>query len=471
MLALSLITKEQLDEIHEQSLHLLENTGVSFNHPTALQLLKEHGAKIDGRTARIPETLVTRCLDTCPSSFLLEARNPEKSVQIGQRDDFVVLPNLGPVFIQEHGGVKRRGTMDDFIKITKLSNLSAIVDVVGSCPIDACDADVNTKFLHMIKQSFRHSDKPVMCCTGTPEINDQQLQLMEVGFQQPGILEEKVITGTSLSPLSPLAYSDDASHAIIAFSRAKQMIIIAGAPMSGISAPVSISGTSLMINTEFLAGMVLAQCAGPGTPVIYATTASAGNLRNATYVSGIPETSLLNVFAAQMGRYYRVPTRSVGTATDAKVLDMQAGAEAMQNLQLASLAGIDAIYETLGTLDSLMSVSYEKFMIDLELLSRAKILRAGVSESKEQFYREEIENIGIGGNYLSTPSTFRACRQRWSPSVSTWWPFDKWADEGSLDVHQKAAASFREALESAPESVLDASTDKELSNFIEKAGG
>lgn len=469
MLSLNLITPQQQDRIHEKSLELLEKTGITFNYQPALDLLAKHGARIEGRTAFLPADLVTRCLQSCPSSFVLNARDKSRDVTFGGREGFIVLPNLGPVFIQEADGKRRRGVMNDYINLTRLSQASGLVDVVGSCPIDADDVESDTKFLHMLYQSFKHSDKPVMCCTAPPEVMDRQLKLMEIGFQNESIFKEKVVTGTSLSPLSPLAYSDDACHALMAFGMRGQMVIIAGAPMSGISAPVSVSGTSLLINIEFLAGMVLAQCAGPGTPVVYATTASAGNLRNAAYVSGIPETTLLNTFAAQMGHYYKVPTRSVGTATDAKVIDMQAGAEAMQNLLMAGLAGIDAIYETLGTLDSLMSVSYEKFMIDLELLSRVKELLKGVNDTEDQLFADVIEDIGIGGTYLATPSTFEACRDRWSPSASTWWPYDKWVEGGSPRVEEAAAEKCREILAAEPQSFLEEKAEKEMLSFLDMA--
>jgi trimethylamine--corrinoid protein Co-methyltransferase len=469
MLQTSLISPKSQEMIHEKSLHILENTGFAFHYEPALQLLKKHGAKIDGQTAYIPADLVQKCLATCPSSFHFEARDSSKSVVFGRKDDFLVLPNLGPVFIQDGEGRKRHGTMADYINITKLSHASAVVDVVGSCPIDTVDADSKTKFLQMIYHSCRHSDKPVMCCVGTPKVTDQQLELLEIAFGQPGIIKNKTITGISLSPLSPLAYSEDAAHGIMACATHRQMIIIAGAPMSGISAPESIAGTSLIINIEFLAGMVLAQCVGPGTPLVYATTASASNLRNASYVTSIPETTLLNCFAAQMGQYYNVPTRSVGTATDAKTMDMQAGYEAMQTLLMTCLSGVDAIYETLGTLDALMTVSYEKFMIDQELISRVRSIIKGVDVSLEQLYCQEIEEVGIGGNFLTNLSTVKACRQRWAPTVSDWWPHEKWVEDGSQDLIEKASGQYQEILKQTPESIMDPAIDREMLDYIEKS--
>lgn len=190
-----------------------------------------HGAKIDCQIAYIPADLVRECLGICPANFTLEARDSSKSVVFGRKDDFLVLPNLGPVFIQDSEGRKRHGTMADYINIAKLSHASLVVDVVGSCPIDTVDADSKIKYLQMIYQSCRHSDKPVMCCTAKPKVTDQQIRLLEIAFGQPGIMKNNIITGTSLSPLSPLAYSYDAAHALMAYAAHKQMIIIAGAPI------------------------------------------------------------------------------------------------------------------------------------------------------------------------------------------------------------------------------------------------
>ncbi|MCG8633660.1 MAG: trimethylamine methyltransferase family protein [Desulfobacterales bacterium] len=468
MLNLRLGSGKIQEILHEKSLDILKNTGVVFNYPPALDLLKSRGAKIDGKTAFFPESLVLECLKTCPSQFTLSGVNGKNNAVFGKKDDFLVLPNLGPVFIQELDGTRRPGEMEDYINITRLSQNSPLVDVVGSCPIDVANADPETKFLQMIHQSARYSDKPIMCSTSTPVSMDRQMELMELIHGGPGIMKEKVITGTSLSPLSPLAYSEDAAYALMAFAGKGQMAIIAMAPMSGISAPVSITGTSLLINVEFLAGMVLAQCAGPGAPVVYATTASAGNMRSATYVTGIPDTTLLNNFAAQMGQYYSVPSRSVGSATDAKMPDMQAGYEAMQNLILIGLSGTSAVYETLGTLDALMSISYEKFMIDLELIDRTKQIIQGVDESMEKIYAREIEEIGSTGTFLTMPSTLKACRERWSPDLSDWWTYDHWLKKGSPELLKTAGDRYREILGRPKERFLDESREKAVREYIRK---
>ena len=466
MLNLKLGSQHIQETIHEKSIEILENTGVIFNYEPALELLKSKGAKIEGEKAFIPRALVEECLKTCPEQFTLSAVNPDRDALFGKTDDFLVLPNLGPVFIQELDGKRRPGEMQDYINVTRLSQASNLVDVVGSCPIDAAQVDPDTKFLQMIHMAGRHADKPIMCCTGAPQVMDREMELVALIHGGPGAMENKVITGTSLSPLSPLAYAEDAAYALMAFAEKGQMAIIAGAPMSGISAPVSITGTTVLINVEFLAGMVLAQCAGPGAPVVYATTASAGNMRSATYVTGIPDTTLLNNFSAQMGQFYKVPTRSVGSATDAKMPDMQAGYEAMQNLMVIGMSGISAVYETLGTVDALMSVSYEKFMIDLELISRTKEIVRGVDESMENLLADEIAQIGANGTFLTMPSTLKACRKRWSPDISDWWTYDHWKKNDCPHLLATAGEKCRDILDRPEDQFLSPDQEKAVQAFI-----
>ena len=116
----------------------------------------------------------------------------------------------------------------------------------------------------------------------------------------------------------------------------------------------------------------------------------------------------------------------------------------------------------------MLTVSYEKFMIDQELIARVKSISKGVDAEPAQLHCQEIEETGIGGNFLIHPSTLKACRQRWEPTISDWWPYEKWIEDGSQDVIQKASALYKHVLKEAPESILDPAVDKELVDYIQK---
>ena len=43
-----LLTKSQIEQIHEATLEIMERIGIDFRHPPALDILAHGGAKVDG---------------------------------------------------------------------------------------------------------------------------------------------------------------------------------------------------------------------------------------------------------------------------------------------------------------------------------------------------------------------------------------------------------------------------------------
>ena len=91
-------TTEQMTRIHDASMDLLSSVGVAFNEPEALDILSDHGFRVDGKTVFMTESQVRHALDTVPSRFTVTARNPEKSIDLGA-DDVVFAPGYGAPFI------------------------------------------------------------------------------------------------------------------------------------------------------------------------------------------------------------------------------------------------------------------------------------------------------------------------------------------------------------------------------------
>src|SRR4030042_2470278 len=80
------LSDKEIQTIHERSLEVLEKTGIEVEHKKGLKVLGEAGAKVDVKTkrARIPRSLVKRCLKTVPEKFVLGARNPAKDCHIAR---------------------------------------------------------------------------------------------------------------------------------------------------------------------------------------------------------------------------------------------------------------------------------------------------------------------------------------------------------------------------------------------------
>ncbi len=466
---LKMISNADMDWIHDASLKILKETGVVFNSVKALDIFKRHGAKVDDKMVYFPENMVTQALENAPQTFKWRARNDARSVIVGdQNENLLLQPNGGPIFVQDLERGRREGTREDFANIIKICQASDIVNLIGSFPVDAADVKQSEKHLYMMYEILKNTDKPVIGFQSDAHKVKQILDLVEITMGQKGFLDENHCVGAAVDPLSPLAYDSAACDTIIQFAKRNQIVIITAAILAGFSGPVSLFGTVTLQNAEELAGIVLAQLVNPGNPVIYSIGSSVADMKQGGFVTGSPEMMLIHNAAIQMGLdFYKLPTRSMCGMTDSKIIDYQAGAETMQNLMVGVLSGAHLIFECLGVLDAIMTTSYEKLIIDLELVSRVVRIRNGMDTSHKERDLKVIQELGQSADYITHPDTLARFRQRWRPSMSTWGPYENWLASGAEDIAMKANRTFKEILAAAPQSLIGPEVDKALNAYIQ----
>ncbi|MBE9566904.1 MAG: trimethylamine methyltransferase family protein, partial [Proteobacteria bacterium] len=73
---MSLLTPDDIAQIHEASLEVLRTVGVKVDHPTVFEKLTKAGADgdPDGVTVRLPPDLVARCIASAPRNVRLADR-------------------------------------------------------------------------------------------------------------------------------------------------------------------------------------------------------------------------------------------------------------------------------------------------------------------------------------------------------------------------------------------------------------
>ena len=83
--SLEVFTGPQLETIHRASIQILEEVGIEFLDQETLSIWQSAGALVDWdqQRVRIEGQMVEEAMKTVPSSFSLQARNPEKSLTIG----------------------------------------------------------------------------------------------------------------------------------------------------------------------------------------------------------------------------------------------------------------------------------------------------------------------------------------------------------------------------------------------------
>jgi trimethylamine--corrinoid protein Co-methyltransferase len=178
-----------------------------------------------------------------------------------------------------------------------------------------------------------------------------------------------------------------------------------------------------------------------------------------------------NVLTAQMARYYNLPCRGAGALTDSPVPDAQAGYESMLNLSMAVSSGVDIILHAAGSLETLKCMSYEKFVLDEELISMMKRVRQGVHVGKESLALEVIAEVGPGGQFLDHDHTFEHFREEiYLPTVSTRDSFSDWLGHGAYYTEKRARTRSMFLLESYTAPDFSDSLARDLNAFIERHG-
>ncbi|CAA7603425.1 trimethylamine-corrinoid protein Co-methyltransferase [Acididesulfobacillus acetoxydans] len=465
---LEVLKKEDFARVHEASLKILRETGARFLCDEALEVFKKHGARVVGKTVFFTEKMIEQALATAPKTFRMRARNEDNSITVGE--GFLIQPNVGPVYIQNLDQGRRKATLADYANIQKLCQASDVVHLVGTIPVDPSDVPRGDKYLTMMYETLKYTDKPVIGFTTNAKQAREQLDMVELSMGQSEFLRDNHCVAVLVNSLSPLGYAPETLETMIEYAKRNQVILLAPCIMAGVSGPVTPLGTAVLQNAEILAGLVLMQMVNPGTPVVYATASTSAYMKTASYAAGAPEAMLINTANLQMGLdFYHLPTRTMTGITHSKVVDAQAGYETMQSLLLGMLSGAHMAVQCLGVLDAIMTTSYEKFIIDEELIRRVLRIQQGIDTSDEALAVDVIQEVGHDGSYLMHMSTFEQFRTIWTPTISDWESFDDWKEAGAEDVVSKANRRYKKILQEASDSLLDPATDQELQAYIEKA--
>ena len=192
------------------------------------------------------------------------------------------------------------------------------------------------------------------------------------------------------------------------------------------------------------------------------------NMKNFYTVTGSPQSAVVNIAGIQMAReIYGLPSRTMAGLTDAKQIDFQAGAETMQNLTLYTSAGVHVINQCLGVLDSISTTSYEKWVLDDELLDRLRIFSTGIDQVSTGNCLDMMIALGPCGDYLQHPSTVENCRSLYTPEISDWNNFEDWQKGGGRDVLHTAREKYIRIMAQCQEMVMSQEIDQEIGAYLD----
>ncbi|OKY78407.1 MAG: Trimethylamine:corrinoid methyltransferase, MttB2 [Candidatus Methanohalarchaeum thermophilum] len=411
-----MLNEEDLKQIHESSMDILENTGVEVPNEKIRDLFKENGAEVDGDRVCIPETLVEESIEKAPSEFTIYARNSDKNVDVG-KDHAVLAPGYGPPYATDIDEGRREGTFEDYKNFAKLASWSDHIDVVGGIMVEPKDIPEKIRPQKMVLGAAEHSDQPVF---GTPLNKEKAFDCIKLASMLHGkdLIDDKSVLITLVNTTSPLGWDKNALDALMEHAKYNQAVVIASLIMSGLTGPMTIAGTLTLQNVEVLSGIVLTQLINPGTPAVYGSASTIADMKKGNLTVGAPEYAKFIGATAQIADYYDLPSRAGGTITDSLLGDAQAGYESMMSSISSVYSGIDFVLHSIGLLENYMAMSYEKFMIDNEILGFIKNYQEGIEVNEDTIAKEVISDIGPGDNYMRHSHTMEHMQDFRKPELS-----------------------------------------------------
>jgi len=468
---LNILSEGQVEQLDAAAFRILETIGIQVTSPEAVELFRRAGARVDGEAGRLrlPRELVRHALSTAPGAYTLHARNPLNDVHIGG-DDCALMPAGGPPYVRDLDGVRRPGTFADFEALTRLSAMSPEIHVLARKVVEAQDVPVAIRHLECWRAALLLGDKPITAgfVGGRPEAQDA-LEMLAAVFGGESALDGHPVAQCSLNVNSPLLFDRAMVEGLLEFARLGQPVIVTPFVMAGVMGPATLAGALAQHNAEVLAGVTLTQLVRPGTPVLYGTATSNVDLRSGSPATGSPESAVCVAVAAQLARHYGLPCRGGGALTDSPVPDAQSNYERMMLLLTSVLAGVNFMLHGAGSLESYLTVDFEQFVIDLELIAMLRELVRPLEITPETLALDTIAAVGPGGFFLDAPHTLRHYRQaHFLPAISVRQPYDQWLAAGGQDAARRANLRCRELLASYVEPPMEPAARDRLHNVVER---
>lgn len=452
------ISEKDIVKIHETSLRVFAEVGVKVKFPEALELFEKNGAKVDkaSRVVKISSEMVTEWIGKAPSTVFLCGRGKNEDLDCEIGGDKVYFGTGGTALnVQESGSNDaRRSKLEDIVNMARLvdalDNIHFYMLNVYPNDLSEKEVDVN-RFGAALNRTRKHVMGGVYTVEGVRNV----IKMAEIIAGSPGKLRDRPFISMVTCVISPLTLDETYAQLTMEAARNRIPVVVPSEPLCGATAPMTLAGNLVIQNVDSLAGVMLAQMTSSGTPTLYGCISSITDLRDMKYLSGAVEMGLMNAAAAQMARFYDLPIYVTAGMSDSKVNDAQAGYEsAITNLMVA-LAGGNFIHDAAGFLEFCMTASYDKLVIDNEIIGMVMRAVDGIKVDDDTLAFDLIKKAGPGGHFISARHTRRHMRtELYKPRLSDRENRDRWRDEGEKDIRQRAAGKAQEILTKPPLSVI-----------------
>jgi len=449
-LKLQILSDEDIRSIHEATLRIIEQVGVKFPSPRALQVWADAGAEVDFErmVVKARGELIESALKRCPPAYSLAARDPQQDLPLDGNHVYLGTDGCGVEVIDIASGQRRTSRLQDVRDIARVGDAMEQI-AFHWVPVSAQDAPAGTRGLHEIKAIWENSTKHVQT-ESIYSVHEAraaiEMAAMIAGGQRA--LRERPVLSLMQCTASPLGHDGGSLEAALLAAEAglpTGFMTMAACLTTG---PATLAGNLVVGNAEVIAGTALLQIAYPGAPVFYAAAQTASDLRTGAYTGGGPEDFLFGGATNALSDFYNIPLSMGSFATGAKEPNWQAGIENGLSTFMASASMADMLLGA-GFLHGSRIWSYAEMMMDCEIFSIVQKMMQGIVVDQETLALEAIAAVGSSGNFLTQKHTRRHMREIFTSEFMDRRPYTEWeakkdgAEDWALSKARRILAEHR----------------------------
>ena len=460
---------EQVELIHEASMDILEQLGVEVMGQDALNLFKQAGADVDDSgVVRMDRALVMECISKAPAQFTLTPRNPHNALEIGSNVIHFGLTS-GPPNVHDCVNGRRLGNFADYEHMIRFGQYFNVIDFFGNQAVAPTDLPPNTRHLDTTFANLTLADKVFFAQgIGAGRVKDAvAMNAIANGMS----LEELALTPATMTNIninSPRKLDDSMAYGAMQMAKMGQAVTVTPFTLMGAMTPTTMAGALAQQNAEALLGIALVQLTKAGAPVVYGGFTSNVDMRSGAPAFGTPENCLANMASGQMARRYNLPYRT-SACNASNAVDGQAVYETQMALWGSVMGHGNLIYHAAGWLEGGLVASFEKIIMDCEMLQHMAAMLRPLKIDRIEIGIEAMDEVGPGGHFFGSSHTMERYQNAfYQPFLSDWKNHESWVEAGSKNATMRATEIWQKILAEFEPPNIDLAKREALECYVAK---
>lgn len=460
------ISPQQCRRLFWAAQEILERVGVRLLDEEAIDLLKKASVPVDdGNLARIPASLVQKALTTAPQRIAIYNRNGEVAMTLGGHRTYFG-PGSDCLDILDHrNGKRRRAVLQDVVDGMRVVDRLEHIDF-AMCMFLPSDVEQDIADLYQMEAMLSNTTKPVVYVNPEFEGCRDTVRMAEVAAGGRSELRRRPLAVSYINVATGLRHNREALQKLLYLSGEGLPLTYVASAQGGTTAPITVPAAAAIEHAGTLTGLVLSQLKREGAPFIMpGWSGQQLDMRTTVQPHADPEKRGQGIdFAHFLG----LPMFNIAGASDSKLMDQQAAAEAALTIFTDAIFGGNLVHDV-GYLDSGLLGCLPQLAICNEIISWTAACVRGCEINEETLCLDLIERIGHDGDYLSEDHTLNNFRKRWYPTL-----FDRsnpaqWEEKGGLSMGDRATAAVTGILADHRPQPLSADAARALRAIIAEA--